>query len=181
MRKFYKIIFTVAVIFISFALNACDPFDDVYLTLALETEFNTTGAGTNISLTNNLCLSDFSDYEDNRDKLEEIKYITSAYLTLNATQGLRGDNLTLKLYQADGSTLLFEYVLPVFIANNYVNNPLKINLTQQEINNLNTYLLNPKVDKCFVATLDVSNVSSSGIIYNLESKLEFVTELKIKP
>ncbi|HCY74318.1 MAG TPA: hypothetical protein DHV28_00220 [Ignavibacteriales bacterium] len=181
MKNHYKIFFTIIIIFTSIAFSGCDPFDDVYLTLALESNFSTTGVGTSISLTNNLCLSDFSDYEDNRDKLEEIRYITSAYMTLDATQDLRGDNLTLKLFKADGTTLLFQFVVPVFVANNYVNNPLKINLTQPEINNLNTYLVNPQEDKCFVATLDVSNVSSSGIIYTLNSKLEFLTELKIKP
>ncbi|MCK7527783.1 MAG: hypothetical protein MZV64_64320 [Ignavibacteriales bacterium] len=63
----------------------------------------------------------------------------------------------------------------------YINNPLEIELTQQEISNINAYLLNPQVDKCFVATLEVSNVSASMTPYTLSSKIEFLTELKIKP
>jgi hypothetical protein len=54
-------------------------------------------------------------------------------------------------------------------------------LTQQQISNINAYLTDPQQDKCFVATLEVSNVTASATPYNLNSKLEFLTELKIKP
>jgi len=181
MKKINKLFLTAGIILVSLTLNSCDPFDDLYVTLAMETEFDTIGAGSSISLTNNLCLSDFSDYEDNKNNLEEIRYVTSAYFTINATQGLRGDNLTLKLYQGNGSTILFQFVVPVFIANDYVNNPLEILLTQQETDNINSYLVNPQEDKCFVATLEISNVQPSNSAYELHSKLEFLTELKIKP
>jgi len=164
-----------------FAINGCDPIDDVYLTLALETEFNTIGAGSNISISSDLCLSDFDDYEDNKDNLEEIRYVTAAYMTINSTQGLQGNNLTLTLYEGNGTTMIFRYVVPTFVASNYINNPLKINLTQQEIDNLNLYLRNPQEDKCFVATLQVSNVTASATPYSMQSKLEFLTELKHKP
>lgn len=133
--------FLLASLFIALlAINGCDPIDDVYLTLALETEFSTVGAGSNIFISSNLCLSDFEDYEDNKDNLEEIRYVTSAYFTINATQGLQGQNLTLTLYQANGSTQLFRYVVPTFVAATYINNPLEIVLTQQEISNINAYL-----------------------------------------
>ena len=181
MKQIKKLFITVIIVLTSIAINGCDPFDDIYLTLALETEFSTLGAGSNIFISSGLCLSDFEDYNDNNEDLEEIRYVTSAYFTISATQGLQGQNLTLTLYQADGSTQLFRYVIPTFVAANYVNNPLEIELTQQEIDNMNSYLSNPQEDKCFVATLEVSNVTASSTPYNLSSKLEFLTELKIKP
>ncbi len=181
MKKLYKLFLAGRFIFIQLAFNGCDPFDDAYLTLAMDTEFNTVGIGTDIFLSNSICLSDFEDYDDNKDKVEEIRYISTAYLTINATAGLQGQNLTLTLYEADGSTILFQYVIPTFVAATYLNNPLEILLTQQEISNINAYLTNPQVDKCFVATLSVSNVQSSTTPYQLSSKLEFLTELKIKP
>ncbi len=61
----------------------------------------------NIFIRRRFCLSDFDDYNDNKDNLEEIRYISSAYLTVFATEGLGGDSLTLTLYQADGTTLFF--------------------------------------------------------------------------
>lgn len=181
MKKLNKLFLLIGFIFISLAFNSCNPFDDAYLTLALDTEFNTVGTGSNIFISTNMCLSNFSDYDDNKDNLEEIRYISSAYLTLNSTQGLQGNNLTLTLYEANGTTMLFQYVVPTFIAANYINNPLEIVLTQQEISNINAYLTNPQQDKCFVATLEISNVTPSTITYSLNSKMQFLTELKIKP
>lgn len=181
MKKLNRILLFGFILLTSISFNSCDPFDDVFLTLAMETEFSTVGAGSNISISSNLCLSDFDDYEDNKDNLEEIRYISSAYVTINATQGLQGQNLTLTLYQADGNTVLFRYVIPTFVAGSYINNPLEIVLTQQEISNINAYLTNPKEDKCFVATLEVSNVTAASTPYDLSSKIDFLTELKIKP
>jgi hypothetical protein len=181
MKIFYKIFISLSVIFLSLLAASCDTFDDLYVKLSMDTEFHTIGFGPTIDLTNNFCLSDFSDYDDNKDNLEEITYISAAYLTLNATQGLQGDNLQLELYEADGSTLLFSYSISNFDANYYVNNALEIKLTPQEINNMNAYLTNPKENKCFVATLKVSNVRPSNTTYELNSKFEFLTELKVKP
>lgn len=181
MKKLNRILLFGFILLTSISFNSCDPFDDVFLTLAMETEFSTVGAGSNISISSNLCLSDFDDYEDNKDNLEEIRYISSAYVTINATQGLQGQNLTLTLYQADGNTVLFRYIIPTFVAGSYINNPLEIVLTQQEISNINAYLTNPKEDKCFVATLEVSNVTAASTPYDLSSKIDFLTELKIKP
>lgn len=181
MKNLNKLFFISILIVTAFVINGCNPFDDIYLSLAMETELNTIGAGSTISISSNLCLSEFDNYEDNKDNLEEIRYIASVYLTINATQGLQGNNLTLTLYQGNASTVLFRYIVPTFVAANYINNPLKITLTQQEINNINSYLTNPKVDKCFVATLEVSNVQPATTLYELHSKVEFLTELKIKP
>jgi hypothetical protein len=181
MKKLYKPLLFITALFTVLLVNGCDPFDDVYLTLAMDAEFSTVGAGSDIFIQTNMCLSDFDDYEDNKDNLEEIRYVTAAYMTINSTQGLQGNNLTLTLYEGNGTTMIFRYVVPTFVASNYINNPLKINLTQQEIDNLNLYLRNPQEDKCFVATLQVSNVTASATPYSMQSKLEFLTELKIKP
>lgn len=181
MSKFYKsllILFTFSSLLL---ISSCNPFDDIYLTLTMDSNFNITAAGSDISIQRNFCLSDFEDYEDNKNHLLEIRYISSAYITINSTQGLQGNNLILTLYQDDGSTILFKYTVPTFIAANYKNNPLKIDLTQQEIDNINLYLKNPREDKCFVAKLDLTNVTASSMPYNLECKLEFLVELKIEP
>ena len=79
MKQIKKLFITVIIVLTSIAINGCDPFDDIYLTLALETEFSTLGAGSNIFISSGLCLSDFDDYNDNNENLEEIRYVTSAY------------------------------------------------------------------------------------------------------
>ena len=69
-----------------------------------------------------------------------------------------------------------------FNADLYLTKPLKINLTQQEVNNINSYLTNPKVDKCFRAELVVLNANdNNGPPFQLNGKVEFLTELQIEP
>jgi hypothetical protein len=181
MKKFIKIILPVIIILTLLFAYSCDPFDDLYLTLSMNLEFNTSGNSTTIFLPASLCLSDFEDYRDNKNNIEVINYISSAYLTLNATTGLQGDNLRLTFYQADQSTVLFQYTQSHFAAAEYINNPLEIALTEQEKINVNNYLKNPQVDKCFYATLEISNVSSASQNYSLNSKMEFLTQLKVIP
>jgi len=181
MKKLKKIF--IALLFISplFLITSCDPFDDVYLNLAMDIDFSTIGAGPNIIIISNLCLSDFEDYEDNKDNVEEIRYVSSAYLTIDATSGLSAQTLTITLYQEDGVTILFDYTIQNFVAAHYKNNPLEITLTQQQVANMNAYLTNPQVDKCFVATLTASNVQPSTSQYFLTSNIDLLTELKVKP
>jgi hypothetical protein len=181
MKKFKKL-FTAALFGISLLfINGCDPFDDLYVKLAMDVEFSTFGSGQTIFISSSLCLSDFEDYEDNVDELEEIRYVSSAYFTVDATSGLRAQTLTLTLYQEDGSTVLFDYTITNFVADAYKNNPLELTLTQQEIDDINAYLTNPKDDKCFVATLEAFGVQSDSSPYQLSSKVDILTELKLKP
>jgi len=163
------------------AINSCDPMDDVYLTLALETEFNTEAPVPNVSLTEDFCLSDFDDYNDNSDNINEIKYITAAYFTIDPSNGLQGE-FRLRLYRTDTNTLLIDHTDQSFNADSCLNNPLIIDLDQDEIDNINAYLINPKVDKCFRAILDITNASDNdGAPFYLHSKVEFLTEIKVEP
>jgi hypothetical protein len=181
MKNLNKLFFISILIVTSLALNGCDPFDELYLTLAMETEFITTAPLSNVFLTSSICLSEFDDYNDNSDKLKEIRYISAAYFTLSSSNGLQGD-LRLKLYQGSTNTLLFDFTDSNFNADLYLTQPMKINLSQQEINNINSYLTNPQVDKCFRAELEVLNANDNdGAPFQLNGKVEFLTELHIEP
>ncbi len=181
MKNIYKILFGLLILSSSLIINSCDPFGDFYLTLVMDTELNAEGAGPNITISNDFCLTDFSDYNDNSDNLEEIRYISAAYFTTDSSNGLRGENLSLKLKKGDGTTL-FEFNVPNFIADNYIDKPLKIDLTSEQINNINQYLANFKTNNCFKAELTVSNVTDNdGSFFQLNAKMELLTELKVKP
>jgi len=181
MKKLKKLSIALLFIFPLITITSCDPFDEVYLKLAMDIEFSTPGFGPELEITETFCLSDFEDYDDNKDNIEEIKYVSSAYITIDATSGLSADSLTITLYQEDGATILFDHTIRNFVAANYKNNPLEITLTQQQIANFNAYLTNPKEDKCFVAALAASNVQPSSTQYFLTSKVDLLTELKVKP
>jgi hypothetical protein len=181
MKNLKKIFFISVIIVTSLTFNSCDPFDELYLTLAMETEFRTVAPVSNVSLTSSICLSEFDDYNDNSDKLKEIRYISAAYFTLSSSNGLTGD-LRLKLYRGNTNTLLFDFTDSNFNADLYLTQPMKINLTQQEIDNINSYLTNPQVDKCFRAELEVLNANDNdGAPFQLNGKVEFLTELQIEP
>jgi hypothetical protein len=181
MKKLYKLFLAAGFIFIQLAINGCDPFDDAYLTLALETDFNTFAPVPNVNLTQRICLSDFDDYEDNNENIKEIKYISAAYITLEPSNGLQGDFI-LRFYREDTNTLLFEYSKIPFVAEDWINKPLEIMLNQQQISDINSYLVNPKVDKCFRVELEVANATDNdGAPFQLHGKVEILTELQIAP
>ena len=92
MKNLNKLILTSLTVLTVLAFNGCDPFDDFYLTLAMDTEFNTLGGGSEINISNSLCLSDFDDYDDNKDNLIEIKYISSAYMTIDAIKDCKAES-----------------------------------------------------------------------------------------
>jgi hypothetical protein len=181
MKNIYKIIFCFFILSSFILFNSCDPFEDILIKLSLDTDFSTFGSFPDIRLLNEICLTEFDDYNDNQDKIEEIRYITSAYTTLSATTGLRGDNLKLRIVQSDSTTLLAEFTVSNFVAANYIDNPLEIKFTQQDVDNINRYLSNHKVNNCFYAVLEISNVQPSNQQYELISKVELLTELKVKP
>lgn len=182
MKHIYKTIFILLIFSSTLLFNRCDPFEDFFLTMTLDTEINAYFLGSNFYGSSDFCLSDFDDYNDNSDNLNEIRYISSAYFTLNSSSGLKGDTLHLRLYEGDGSTLLIDFKKPNFVADDYINKPLKIDLTNQEINNLNQYLANFKVNNCFKAYLGITNATSNNLLLSqLNAKVEFLTELKIEP
>lgn len=163
--------------------NACDPFEDYFINLKMEQQFQLVGIGPNIEQQVDFCLSNYDDYNDNVDKIEQIKYLDAAYLTIDASANLSGENMILRLYQSDGNTLLFEYRLPSFVAEDYRNKPLRIQLSQSDKDRLNQYLANHKSNNCFKAILSVENVQSDNplTLFFLNAKIEFVAELKLKP
>jgi hypothetical protein len=181
MKDIYKTLFALLILSSIIVINGCDPFEDFYIMLSMDTEMNSFGAGQSINITSDLCLSDFSDYTDNQDKLQEIRYVTTAYTTISATQGLRGDNARIRIYQSDGTTLLAEYSIPTFVAADYVDHPLEIKFTQQQVDDLNRYLANHQVNNCFKAVFQISNVQYQGTVYSLSAKFEFLAQLKVKP
>jgi hypothetical protein len=181
MKKLYKLILPALVIITLLFNYSCDPFDDIYLTMAMELSFNTSGSSSQIFLPAQICLDSLEDYKDNKGNLEEILYISTAYITLNATAGLQGDNLKLTVYKDDMTSILFQYTQVHFAPNDYKDHPLEIVLTEQEKTNINNYLKNPEVSKCFNATFELSNVTSASQNYTLNSKMEFLTQLKVKP
>lgn len=170
------------ILLLSMFLTNCDPFEDLYVILSLNTELNTIATDSTVDISSYFCLNDFEDYKDNKDKLVEVRYLSSVYLTLSATQGLQGNKLVLSFYQANEDSLIFQFTQQSFLASDYINEPLEIKLSQQDINDLNRYLSNAELYNCFQTRLQIFEVQYQGPSpYFLNSKVEFLTELKVKP
>lgn len=181
MRNLYKLLLGPLFLLVILLMNGCDPLEDFYILLPMDTEMSAYGAGQYVDISSKICLNDFSDYTDNQDKLKEIKYISTAYTTINATAGLRGDNARITVYQNDGTTLLADYTFPKFIAADYIDKPLEIKFTQQQIDNINRCLANHQVNNCLKFVFQISNVQYQDLTYSISTKFEFLVQLKVKP
>jgi len=181
MKILFKSFFVVLVIAIGFGSISCDQFENLFLNLPIKKEITASGNGPNIFETEAFCLSDYDSYNDNIDDVEAIKYVAAAYFTITSTAGLQGTGIIATLYKGDGVTPLFTITLPTAIASDYINNPLKIELTNTEIALVNEYLADYQNNDCFVAELYVANVSgTSGPPYSITGQFELVVELKLK-
>lgn len=179
MKKIYKVLFGLLTISSMFLFSHCDFQDDVYVNLDMDTELNAFGAGDSVNTSSDFCLDNFDDYSDNVENLESIQYLSAAFFTTEESNGLNG-NLTFRLYQGDGTTLLCEVNVPDFNADDYLDKPLPFDLTDEEINNINEYLANYKENQCFKAELIVTNVSDNdGLYFQLNGRVDFLARLKV--
>jgi len=175
----YNAAFVIAIV--GLFSTSCDQFENVFLNLPIDKEITASGSGPDIFERETICFTDYDSFNDNAEDIEEIKYVTSAFFTINATAGLQGTGIIATLYQGDGVTPLFSFTMPSAVADDYKNNPLKLTLNQQQIDLLNNYLANYKTNNCFVAELRVANVTgTSGPPYSITGKFEMVVELKVK-
>ncbi len=181
MKIIYKPLFILIAIAIGFSGISCDQFNNIFLNLPIKKEITATGNGPDIFETESICFTDYDSYNDNIDDVEGIKYVTSAYFTITSTAGLQGTGIMATLFQGDGVTPLFSVTLPTAVADDYIDNPLEIELTPQQIETLNNYLADYETNNCFVAELKVANVSgSAGPPYSITGQFEMVVELKMK-
>lgn len=181
MKKNLNIFLNVVILSSTIIFVSCDQFENIFLNLPISKEITASGTGPDIFESETICFTDYDSFNDNADDIEQIKYITSAFFTINATSGLQGTGIIATLYRGDGITPLFTFTMPSAVADDYKNNPLKLTLNQQQIDLLNNYLANYKTNNCFVAELRVANVTgTSGPPYSITGKFEMVVELKLK-
>jgi hypothetical protein len=181
MNKIFKSLFPVLLILIVISGISCDQFDNIFLNLPIKQEITASGNGPDIFETESFCLSDYDSFNDNIEDVESIEYVSAAYFTITSTSGLQGSGIVATLFKGDGVTPLFTVNLPTAVASDYINNPLKIELTQQEVDVLNAYLADYENNDCFIAELRVANVSGTvGPPYYITGQFELVVELELK-
>ena len=177
MKNIFKLILLLFVFTLGFGIMGCDELENLFLNLPIEQEFAETGAGP-IADTTSFCLSDYSEFNENIDNIEEITYVAAAYRTISSTPGLTGD-IVASLYAADG-TVLFSFTIPNVNVEDFIDNPVEIELTAAEIALLNSYLAQYQTADCYTSILEVINITAGdGPPYGIIGIVELVVELKV--
>jgi len=199
MKKYYKIIFLSLLTIIIFSNQGCDILNNFFLNLPLKQGITATGNNTTIFNSKTVHLSDYDAYADNIDNIKNIKYLAALYRTLprgenpfpppdslNLTSGLVGEDIIVKVQDGDGNTV-FTRNLPSAAADDYLTTPYKVELTTEEIAQMNDYLANYKdpVKRellSFTGTVTMSNITAGGgPPYTLTGQVEILLELEIEP
>ncbi len=171
----FLILFIIAVSF-----NSCDSFESFPINVPIAVTINTSGNNTTISESTSFCLMDFSEYQDYRDDMQSVQYVTAAFRTVSASQGLTGD-IVVTLQESPSGTILFQITIPNVQPADYIQNPYVIQLGPNEVTLINLFLgsidfSNPLSDVCFTATLSVQNISGGSTPYSLQGVVEIVFE-----
>jgi hypothetical protein len=189
MKKLYKYIFLILVLFIFFFNQGCDILENLFLNLPLKQPITSTGNGPVITETEVICLAEYDAYKDNIDEIQNVVYVSALYRTLDTPQltpGLTGSNISVTVVDGNGN-LMFTKNLPTANADDYIDEPYILELTAQEIALLNGYVALYKDEDlwdtvCFSASLTVENVSGSvGPPYTLTGQVELLMEIELEP
>ena len=180
MKKIYKPVLIFCAAFLFLGMNSCDLLEQLFLNLALKETITAVGSDDIIGTASD-CLSNYEAYNDNKDDIKEIKYVSAAFRTLDSTpSNLGGDSLSTTLYDCDGNIIL-EQTLPTAVASAYINDPYELLLTQAQIDNLNQYFANHNTCNCFTAELKVKQVTPTGeTFYSLTGVVEIIVEIEAK-
>jgi hypothetical protein len=174
MKKLYKplLIFCTSFIFLGF--NSCDVLEQLFLNLKATQNFHATGNGPDIFDTVEDCLTNYEAFNDNYDKIQNLKYVSAAYYTTGAIpSNLGGVNISAKIEDCAGNIIL-EQSLPTATASDYIDNPFEFVLTPEEI-------VSQAFCSCFYAEVRVEQVTpANSAPYTLDGVVEIIIEIEAK-
>lgn len=181
MKKIIKALIPILFLPLILSFSGCDELNKLPLNIPVEFKFNTSGNNSTIVDNVSFCLSNTQEYADNQNKINSVKFLTAAYQTTSiSSPDLNGDiEITLKKQNGD---LLFTTVISNVKPAAFINNPIVLQLTQAQIQLLNSYfaLLTNNKDFCFDATLSLINITGSVAPYQLSGYVEMVLEAEVE-
>jgi hypothetical protein len=186
MKKIYKLKILLLLLIFVIHFQGCNILENYLLNLPLMQDITSTGNGPTISETESFCLEDYEAYSDNIDEIQNVEYVAALYRTLDVpelTPGLAGQNIIVTVEDGDG-ILIFTRILPTAVADDYIDTPYEIELTESEIALVNGYLAQYKENNnlCFIATITMDNITAGqGPPYTLTGEVELLVSLEIAP
>ncbi len=169
---------SVVLLFLMLAWNGCDEFNSLPLNIPFSFNLSVEGSTSTLTANQSYCLStDSKTYDEYRDKIHSLHFIEAAYRTKNVVPADLSGNTTVTLQDGDGN-VLFSYDIPGATPADYMspNSPYIFQLTQSQIDFLNTYL-NSLLSEgaCFTATITVNNITGQSP-YTIDGAIDMVIE-----
>ena len=179
MARYIKTIGSSAfLLFLMLTWNGCDQFNTLPLNIPFTMKVAVEGSEQTLSNSTNFCLStDSQTYDDYKDKIKSLHFIEAAFRTLSVSPSDITGNITVSLQDGNGTTL-FSYAIPGVNPSDYMkpNSPYILQLTQAQIDFINTYLSNVlNSGACFTATITVDNLTGNPP-YSIKGAIDMVIE-----
>ncbi len=162
------------------SFNGCilDALNSYTVNIPITSEYNITSALTSYTKTDTIDLSNSSTYQRYMDKIKNVWYLTADFRTKSVTPPDLSANITLTLKDKDGNFNL-PYSLGSIKPADYMKTPYQLKFNMADIQVINSYL-SLSSNKVFIATISISNVSSSQLTYNLDAVVDIVFSANTK-
>lgn len=175
-KKYFTTAIVSLILILTSSCDVVDKFDTIDLNIPLSKTVATSGTATSLTESGTFCLTEYDLYNDNKDKMKEISFVEASYRTTSVSPADLSGNITIELKATNGQQL-FSVSIPNATPADLLNNPIKLALTGDQINALNTYISNFS-NQCFTATISISNMPAgqktvTGVVNILfKSKVE---------
>ena len=181
--KRYLTFSLLAVAFVSMlSFSGCilDALNSLTQNIPITQEFNITSTvpPTSYSKSETIDLSNSSTYQRYQDKIQNISFLTAEFRTKSVNPPDLSGNVTITLKDGNGN-LLFTYLLGNIKPSDYQNTPYQLKLNSAQIGFMNAYLATLS-NRVFQATIQIDNISSSTLTYNLDAVIDIVFTMKTK-
>ena len=186
MKKVTKIILIIGIFSSLTLFNGCEELGNIELNIPLEILFTVSGSETSASDKVEFCLNQYQKWQDNRDNIESASYLKAAYWTIDVSPAALKGTISFAL-KDNINNILISGTLPNVSPADYIGNPIKIEIGQDQIDAFNQYLgeIMAKEDptcqnKSFNAEFSVTNITG-GTPYTINSKVELVLAAEVTP
>ena len=180
MKKLLTKLLFVTVVAVSFSFNGCilDALNTLTQNIPISQTFTVNSSQSSYSQSETIDLSNSTTYQRYADKIQEIKFLRTEYRTQSVTPSDLSGNISITLKDNAGN-ILFTYPLGQIKPADYQNTPYELTLDSTQIGLINAYL-STLTNKTFVATISITNITSSAKPYNLVGVIDIVFQMKAK-
>lgn len=163
-------------------MNGCDAFENFLFGLPVSFTIVSSGS-TNPSGFATFCLDTVDTYQDYANKLNSVVFVEAYLVTLSVSGGdenMQGDGI-LRLFAGNapvGTPFFVDTAVDIKPADYLTPNFYRIELTQLQIDAINTYLSDPNNSKCFYGDYQVIVDAGSAVPpYTIEIKIDMLYQI----